>query len=174
MLITLNYFNTFMNDYESSTNVDALKTNCIEGAETIISEFLGYPLNKTNYVLKFKNIYNDFIVLPAYINAVNELKIFDRGISEEDIIINKIYLTIKDFWNYRGIDVYVDFYGGFDSNSLPPIIKITICEIATLLYLQTNKNIGMTGISAPDGMGRTFINYTNFEKYLKKLVGYKR
>lgn len=174
MLTTLVYFNTFMNDFENSANIDAIKNNCIEGAEAIVSEYLGYPLEKKRYVMSFQNIYNDFIIVPAYINTINELKIYDMGISEDDIVVNKVYITIKNYWNYKGIQVNIDFYGGFEAATLPPLIKITICEIATLLYLQTNKNIGMTGIAAPDGMGRTFINYTNFDKYLKKISGYKR
>lgn len=174
MLVTLSNFNTFTNDYETSDTIDALKSSCIESAEGIISNYLGYSLLKTEYKYKFKNIYAEFILLPAYITSIKTLIINNQEINSADIIINKIYVTIKNYYNYKNIEIDIDFFGGWEITTLPSIIKITICEIATLLYLQTNKNIGITGLIGTDGLSRTFINYTNFDKYVKKLEGYKR
>lgn len=174
MIITLTNFNTFMNDFETSTDVDTLKTNCISSAEGIVEGFLGYKINKTGYNQRFRNIYSDFIVVNSYITKIISLKISDVEVFAEDISFEKYYITVKNYNNYKNCVVEISYEGGWTNTTAPAIISVTVCEIATLLYLQTAKNIGVTGLLGTDGMSRTFINYTNFDKYLKKLEDYKR
>jgi hypothetical protein len=49
---------------------------------------------------------------------------------------------------------------------LPNIIKLTGLRIAALLQTEGDNNIGVTGKSFGDSGSRTFVNYTNFDKYL--------
>jgi hypothetical protein len=49
---------------------------------------------------------------------------------------------------------------------LPNIIKLTGLRIAALLQTEGDSNIGVTGKSFGDSGSRTFVNYTNFDKYL--------
>ncbi|MEM4260540.1 MAG: hypothetical protein QXG00_04850 [Candidatus Woesearchaeota archaeon] len=174
MLIDLEYFNTFTNDYETSEEIDEIKIDCIIAAQKIVKDYVGYELEETNIKETFYNIYNDFIVLRGYITEVSDLKIDDVNIDINDVVIEKYYITIKNYTNYKNTKIEVDYNIGWTSENVDSIFKIVIAEIATLLYLQTHKNIGITGLIGSDGMSRTFINYTNYNKYLSKLEGYRR
>lgn len=57
-------------------------------------------------------------------------------------------------------------------NVCPDIIKLTIKRIATLLLMEAGENIGVTSKSMPDN-SRTFINYTNYLKYLTPIQNYR-
>ncbi|MBQ0071486.1 MAG: hypothetical protein KBS81_06480 [Spirochaetales bacterium] len=54
------------------------------------------------------------------------------------------------------------------TESLPASIKLSILRIATLMLQETGGNIGLTGKSFADN-SRTFINYSNYRKYLQPL-----
>jgi len=56
---------------------------------------------------------------------------------------------------------------------LPEIIKNTVLRIAALLLTESEGNIGITGKSFGDSGGRTFVSFTNFDKYLGPISGYK-
>jgi hypothetical protein len=62
---------------------------------------------------------------------------------------------------------------GFIEITIPPIFKQTALRIAALLLTEADQNIGVTGKSFGDSGSRTFINYTNFDKYLSPLSKYK-
>lgn len=57
-------------------------------------------------------------------------------------------------------------------NVCPGIILLTIKRIATLLLMEAGENIGVTSKSMPDN-SRTFINYTNYFKYLRPIQNYR-
>jgi hypothetical protein len=67
-----------------------------------------------------------------------------------------------------------DGYLGFDaeerfaSGSMPEAVKLSILRVATLMLSESGGNIGLTGKSF-DGDSRTFINYSNYRKYLQPL-----
>lgn len=174
MLVTLTEFNTFMNDYETSVNVDTLKTNCILSAQNIVQNYLNFSLKKQTTKEKFANIYNDFICVSGFITKINSLTLNGVEINSNDIYFNKHYIKVECYYNYKGIEVEIEYEVGFDDTDCPEILKLTILQIATLIYMQSNKNIGITGLLGQDGISRTFINYTNFDKYLINLAGYKR
>jgi hypothetical protein len=56
---------------------------------------------------------------------------------------------------------------------MPVIFKQTALRIAALLATEANDNIGITSKQFGDSGSRTFINYTNFDKYLFPLSKYK-
>lgn len=56
---------------------------------------------------------------------------------------------------------------------LPELVKLTILRIATLMLMEGGENIGVSGKSFADN-SRTFISYTNYQKYLSPLQTYRR
>jgi hypothetical protein len=68
-------------------------------------------------------------------------------------------------------------FGGYAANTgavdMPAIFKQTALRIAALLAMEANDNIGITSKQFGDSGSRTFINYTNFDKYLLPLSKYK-
>ncbi|MFA6845461.1 MAG: hypothetical protein WCR02_07025 [Sphaerochaetaceae bacterium] len=69
-----------------------------------------------------------------------------------------------------------DTYLGFDSEvkwtseQMPEVVKLSILRVATLMLSETGGNIGLTGKSFADN-SRTFVNYSNYRKYLQPLDG---
>jgi hypothetical protein len=51
---------------------------------------------------------------------------------------------------------------------MPSVIVVSILRIATLMLSETGGNIGLTGKSFADN-SRTFVNYSNYRKYLAPL-----
>jgi hypothetical protein len=60
-----------------------------------------------------------------------------------------------------------------DNNGVPRIIRLTVLRIAALLQSETDENIGVTSKTFGDSGSRTFVNYTNFDKYLLPISKYK-
>lgn len=54
------------------------------------------------------------------------------------------------------------------SSNIPATISLSILRIATLMLSETGGNIGLTGKAFGDN-SRTFINYSNYRKYLQPL-----
>jgi len=57
---------------------------------------------------------------------------------------------------------------------IPEIIKLTIMRIAAILQTEGDSNIGITSKSFGDSGTRTFINTTNFDKYLIQISNYRK
>jgi hypothetical protein len=60
-----------------------------------------------------------------------------------------------------------------DGIIMPKTIYLTIMRIAALLQSESDSNIGVTSKSFADSGTRTFMNFTNFDKYLVQLSAYK-
>jgi hypothetical protein len=78
-----------------------------------------------------------------------------------------------------GGDAFSDYAGEGETTGaliippMPRIITITALRIASILLSESDSNIGVTSKSFGDSGGRTFINYTNFDKYLLPLSAYR-
>jgi hypothetical protein len=59
------------------------------------------------------------------------------------------------------------------AGDMPAIFKQTALRIAALLATEADNNIGVTSKQFGDSGSRTFLNYTNFDKYLFPLSKYK-
>jgi hypothetical protein len=69
----------------------------------------------------------------------------------------------------RGEDnIRVSLTAGWEVQQMPPVVTLSILRIATLMLSETGGNIGLTGKSFADN-SRTFVNYSNYRKYLQPL-----
>jgi hypothetical protein len=62
---------------------------------------------------------------------------------------------------------------GQRNEAVPELIKSTILRIATLLNTESDGNIGINGSSFGESGSRTYVSYTNFDKYLYPISKYK-
>ena len=58
-------------------------------------------------------------------------------------------------------------------SEVPRVIVLTVLRIAALLQAESDGSIGVTSKSWGDGGARTFVNYTNFQKFLTPIARYK-
>jgi hypothetical protein len=84
-------------------------------------------------------------------------------------------VTIKTMF-LKSAQEICDAYLGFDAETkwtaeqMPEVVKLSILRVATLMLSESGGNIGLTGKSF-DNNNRTFINYSNYRKYLQPLDG---
>ena len=140
----------------------------IGSAQNIVESYLGYEIESKEYTKHFAlHTSNVIKVGVKNITAVSALSV--DGAPIEDYYINDDKIILKQ--PVISDNIIVTFTAGFGED-LPPIIKLTVLRIAALLQTESNNNIGISGKSFIDG-SRTFINYTNFSKYLDTCSKYK-
>ena len=177
MILTITEFNTYSGNYEASEAVVALKTSMLKSAQEIVSNHIGFDPESAQRTDWISPIGNNRLYLFAHpITAVSSVEVNGVSIPATDYTIHDRYLRLNSgVWPEGEETVKVTYTAGWSAsgnNAMPEIIKQTILEIATLKLLQAGENIGVTGKSFGEN-SRTFINYTNFDKWLKNLDEYK-
>lgn len=151
--------------FETGNNIADL---FIGAAQNIVENYLGYEIESKEYVKHFELHSSNIIKVGVKnITAVKEITVDGTPVVDYYIDDDKIILkqpVISD-------NIIVTFTAGF-SEDLPQIIKLTVLRIAALLQTESNNNIGISGKSFIDG-SRTFINFTNFDRYLIACSKYK-
>ena len=140
----------------------------IGASQNIVENYLGYEIESKEYTKHFALHTSNIIKAGVKnITAVSEITIDGTPVENFYIDDDKIILkqpVISD-------NIIVKFTAGF-SEDLPQIIKLTVLRIAALLQTESNNNIGISGKSFMDG-SRTFVSYTNFDRYLIACSKYK-
>lgn len=153
-------------EFETGNNIAEL---FIGAAQNIVENYLGYEIESKEYIKHFALHTSNVIKCEVKnITAVKEITIDGTLVENYYIDDDKIILkqpVISD-------NIIIRFTAGFSSTDLPAIIKLTVLRIAALLQTESNNNIGVSGKSFMDG-SRTFINYTNYDKYLISCSKYK-
>lgn len=196
MYCSLETFQKYSNVFSDNTE---LQESYINAAENIVESYLGYSLKKANYVAIINGTGNELLslkvkpitkIISVSINGIE--KNIDEFNTEEEFLIYS-----KDIFPEGIKNITVEFEAGYsvdttinDLNELdggnaediinetirsniPKIILLTILRIAALLQSESDSNIGITSKTFGDSGTRTFINYTNFDKYLIPLNHYK-
>jgi hypothetical protein len=157
------------------------RINDYETGEEIFSPKRGVS---QEYYIEEEKIIFDNLIIPKDKKIIVK---YVYGYGFLDFSINSFYggeantLDWATFLNCgTAYDEFSDIISGGNSNNLtivdidvPPILKQTILRIATLLLTEADNNIGITSKQFGDSGGRTFINYTNFDKYLNPLSRYR-
>lgn len=171
-IITLDEFNTYSGNMEDDENTLALKQQLLDSATEVVEEYLGYSLIPDSYTEQYIGTNSNKLYLNKRpIEQVNRLYIDNKEVSYNDYSFNPdcVYLTNgKKFPQNSVIDI--EYSTCFIK--IPSLIKTTILRIATLLLSELGENIAVTSKSFSDG-SRQFVNYTNFDKFLKPLGKYK-
>ena len=152
-------------EFESGNNIAEL---FIGASQDIVENYLGYEIENKEYTKHFSLHSSNIIKCEVKnITAVSEITIDGTPVDNYYIDDDKIILNqpvISD-------NIIVKFTAGF-STDLPQIIKLTVLRIAALLQTESNNNIGISGKSFMDG-SRTFVNFTDYSKYLIQCSKYK-
>lgn len=175
-LITVDELNAFSGDNEATAEAAALKTSICAAASSIVTNYLGYePASATRY-FRTVGTGDDYIRLP--IPAVTSI----TSITEDGVTLaaTKYSLVLADTkYNVersdgciflRAAKIVVTYVAGYATT--PDIIKHTALRIAGLMLAEAHGNIGVTSKSFAD-VNRTFVNLTNYAKYLSPLSQYQ-
>ena len=152
-------------EFESGNNIADL---FIGASQNIVENYLGYEIESKEYTKHFE-LHSSNIIKCGIKNITVVKEITIDGVPVEDYYIDDDKIILKQ--PVISDNIIVTFTAGF-SEEVPQIIKLTVLRIAALLQTESNNNIGISGKSFIDG-SRTFINYTNFDRYLIVCSKYK-
>ena len=152
----------------------SLKAKPIHTIQEVIID--GAHVSPEQFYTSGQMIYGRGIIFPAGIQS-NIIVSYTAGYDTDSVSAETESEgddTILDggnaFTNYDGES---DSGGALIIPKIPKIILMTVLRIAAILMSESDSNIGVTSKSFGDSGGRSFINYTNFDKYLSPLSGYR-
>lgn len=167
-LVTSAAVKDFANVYpDSDTVVDEVN----QTAEEIVIGYLGYHPLTAEYLHDAVGLGDDELYLQAC-PVAGELAIGENVYIESSYIAEQNVVKIPDFYFTYKDRFTVGYTAGYPFGEIPAIILHTITQIAALLLTERG-NIGISGMSDANTGSRTFISYTNFDKYLKNLKPYR-
>jgi len=151
-----NIFKVLINDIDISPNMFDISNEFIYYKNGI------FPTGNRNITVIYEAGYDTTNFIPTS-------DTFDGGdaINDNDIIGD----AGADFTG-NSLDGGDAFFRNIN-NTIPQVILMTILRIATILQSEADSNIGVTSKSFGDSGTRTFINYTDFNKYLSPISEYK-
>lgn len=176
MIVDITTFDEYTGNHEDSTGAVALKTNYLQSAEEIVINYLGFDPTASN--TSHEEIISGIGINKVYtrhkpINQVVSIKVNGVELTPADYVAEGDSIRLASGVFPVGIDnVVASFKSGWTSQNMPSVIKMTIMQIASLMLQESNGNIGVTGKSFGDN-SRSFVNYTNYDKWLAKLDGLK-
>ena len=175
MIASISMFNTYSGNYEDSPEALMLKEAFLTSAEEIAVTYLGFcPTLHMHTGVLLSGSARQRLYLPAH-NITGLAEITIGGTAWDPTLFASFsdHIRFKDphrTFPLGGDNIMVSFTAGWEQSQMPSVITLSILRIATLMLSETNGNIGLTGKSFADN-SRTFINYSNYRKYLQPLDG---
>jgi len=168
MLVTAAAIKDFANIMPES---DAIVDEVEKSAEEIVIGYLGYNPTSAAYSHNVSGLGDDELYLSAF-PVSGTLTINGAAHSAGSFSADKNVVVVPDYFFPYKEKIAVAYTAGYALASIPAIILHTITQIAALLLTERG-NIGISGMSDANTGSRTFISYTNFDKYLKNLKDYR-
>lgn len=171
--VTIEEFNTYCNNFENDEDAVALKESIIEAASDIVKDYLGYnPVCHQQCELLTGTGSNKLYLSARPITGVAQIFVGGNPINILNIGWEDDFIYTRDGSKVftDGSTIRVLYQAG--SHCIPELIKMTTLRIAGLMLQESGGNIGLTGRNFAD-QSRSFINYSNYDKYLKPLDSLK-
>lgn len=173
MIVTTDMFNTYSGNYEDSAEAILLKEVFLASAQEIAIGYLGYdPSSQLHTDVMLSGSGAHTLYLPSrQVTELHTISIFDTPLEPTDFVISGDHMRKRDYrWVFPvGFDnIIVSYTAGWETSQMPSVITLSVLRIATLMLSEMGGNIGLTGKSFADN-SRTFINYSNYRKYLQPL-----
>lgn len=171
---TIEDLQKFSETYSDNTE---LVQGYIDAAADIINSYIGYNALFNTYTETLNGTGKKKIIANhANIKTINRISV--DGI-ELDLqpgtfgVTNGIIYATNYVFPYGFKNVEVEYEAGFTNNEIPAIFKQVNIEIANLIQTMSGNNIGITSKSFGSDGSRTFIQNTNYDRYLQNLSTYK-
>lgn len=157
MLATTQELSKFSNNYDSE-----LMETYIRSAGDIISKYVGY--DPETFEEFEKDVSKDIYVYSEDgENFFEDKNLHTPAVIPEGVTPQRTLEENEYYYTITTREVVI-----------PQVFKLVCLEIATLLMLEENQNLGINNKSFGESGSRTFLNITNYDAYLKRLSTYKR
>jgi len=171
--VLLATFKKYATKREEDATGEALYQTFIDSAEAIVADYLSYSPVSQAYTHTLKGSGTSVLQLKAKpVTALTSVTIDGVTRLVADFTIEDEKITDKTGAIFSTSSTIVIAYtAGW--TTIPGIISLTVMRIASLLSMEAGENIGVTGTSFDGGSSRTFMNYTNYSKYLAAISNYR-
>jgi len=170
MIITIEDLQKFTQIYPDDNETQ--QELFIQAANDIVCNYLRYnPEEKEYNIFVNGNGTNEIEINYKPITEIKEIKINNETISIDNIAFYNNCIFYKDNNTFPIGKINIIFKAGY--KVIPAIIKLTTLRIAGILQTENNNNIGISSKSFQDSGTRTFVNTTNFDKYLLPISDYR-
>lgn len=169
-LISVDELNEYTGNYETAS----YKATLIGAASDVVESYLGYSLAKTNRSHEIISWGTDRVILPVpNVASITSIYIGDTLLASTDytLVAGRLFSQVVFTETVlRGQIIKIAYIAGYDV--VPDVIKQAALRIAALMLEEANGNIGVTSKTFAD-MSRQFVSYTNYNKYLYPISGYR-
>jgi hypothetical protein len=170
--------------YSNVFGEENIQQHYIDSAENIVSNYLGYSPTLHDYIHRFDGTGTNELQLKARpIKELTGIEINGENVSTAEFSFGDTeFIQFTQIFPGGNQNVKVTYQAGWgitpgddviNGEFVPPVIKMSVLRIAALLQSESDSNIGITSKSFADSGTRTFINFTNFDKYLIPISFYK-
>lgn len=176
MIVDVQSFNAYSGNWEDNAEATALKELFLSSAQGIVSQYLRYDPVLAERSALLSGDGTRRLPLPFRpVRSITSISVDGRAlepalfIPDDDRLVPAAPGEVFPC----GVDnIALSCTAGWDDDAMPREIVVAILRIATLMLSETDGNIGLTGKSFADN-SRTFVNYSNYRKYLEPLAGYR-
>lgn len=173
MIVELSSFNAYSGNYEDSPEVLLCKETFLKSSEEIVKDYLGFDPELKEYTEELEgNLKRGLWLGARNILEVSSVLLDGHELPTDEYKLkgDKLFATSKSQGPFTHGLFTVTYTAGWKTESMPSVIVLSILRLATLMLTEGNGNIGLTGKSFTDN-SRTFVNYSNYRKYLQPLDG---
>lgn len=173
MNIPIESFNAYSGNWEDSERAGECKRMFLSAAEQIVKDYLGYDPTLSERTDELEGSLVRGIWLPAVnVREIICVEADGHELPPDEYRLSGDRLTTNRNSQSPFMQGYftVTYTAGWADDEMPALIILSVLRIATLMLTEGNGNIGLTGKSFADN-SRTFINYSNYRKYLQPLDG---
>ena len=162
---------------ETFSDNTALVQGYIDAAADIINGYIGYNAHFNTYTEQVNGTGRTRILVNhANIKKINRISINGKKLELEPGAIgitSGVLYTTDYVFPYGFKNIEIEYEAGFTDEEVPAIFKQINIEIANLIQTMSGNNIGVTSKSFINEGSRTFIQNTNYDRYLQNLSTYK-
>jgi hypothetical protein len=145
----------------------------INSAEGLLERYLGYHPAEKEYVHVFDGNGGQTLQLKARPVSLAVVKINNSAIPVDEFTAANEFIYYKNGVFPEGkYTVEIEYKGGWPEGSIPELLRITVLRLAALLNTEAKGNIGVTSKSFGDSGSRTFLNNTDYNRYLFPVSSY--
>jgi hypothetical protein len=157
----------------------------VDSAENIVNNYLGYSptLHLYNNYLNGKGSH-ELQLKAKPIQTLDKVYINNSEIplSEFYFTPNSEFIYYNQLFPIENKNIRVEYTAGWgdiidddehNGEYLPKLIKLTVLRIASMMQAESDSNIAVSSKSFGDSGTRTFINYTDYSKYLLPISIYR-
>ena len=173
MIVTVESFNAYSGNCEDSDDAVMCKKTFLKSSEEIVKDYLGFDPEEKEYTEEIDgNLRKGLWLSARNVLEIKSVLLNDHELPTDEYRLrgDRLLATKKSQGPFTHGTFTVTYTAGWTLEDMPSVIVLSILRLATLMLTEGNGNIGLTGKSFTDN-SRTFVNYSNYRKYLQPLDG---